>query len=73
MTLRVSGFFRDAFPAQIALVDSAAAAVMRLDEPEHDNPAAARFRREAAEMAKAPPPAASSAPSPAPMARACRR
>ncbi|SFH97357.1 cobaltochelatase subunit CobN [Albimonas pacifica] len=46
VTLRVSGFFRDAFPAQVDLVASAAAAVMRLDEPEAENPAAGRFRRE---------------------------
>ncbi|WP_281858797.1 cobaltochelatase subunit CobN [Litoreibacter halocynthiae] len=46
VTLRVSGFFRDAFPQLIALVDSAARAVMELDEPEADNPAAARFRDE---------------------------
>ncbi len=46
VTLRVSGFFRDAFPAQIDLVDSAARAVMALDEPEDLNPAAARARRE---------------------------
>ncbi|MEM9045184.1 MAG: cobaltochelatase subunit CobN, partial [Pseudomonadota bacterium] len=46
VTLRVSGFFRDAFPAQIALVDSAARAVMALDEPAEMNPAAARFRAE---------------------------
>lgn len=48
VTLRVSGFFRDAFPQQIALVDSAARAVMALDEPEGDNPAAARARAEGA-------------------------
>lgn len=46
VTLRVSGFFRDAFPQQMALVDSAARAVMALDEPEADNPAAARARTE---------------------------
>ncbi|MEM1277833.1 MAG: cobaltochelatase subunit CobN [Pseudomonadota bacterium] len=46
VTLRVSGFFRDAFPAQIALVDSAARAVMALDEPAEMNPAAARFQAE---------------------------
>ncbi|WP_066707889.1 cobaltochelatase subunit CobN [Celeribacter ethanolicus] len=45
VTLRVSGFFRDAFPQLIALVDSAARAVQALDEPEEDNPAAARARR----------------------------
>jgi cobaltochelatase CobN len=44
VTLRVSGFFRDAFPSLIALVDSAARAVQELDEPEADNPAAARAR-----------------------------
>ncbi|QDL91152.1 cobaltochelatase subunit CobN [Paroceanicella profunda] len=46
VTLRVSGFFRDAFPGLIDLFDSAARAVMALDEPEEDNPAAARFRAE---------------------------
>ncbi|MDH5798903.1 MAG: cobaltochelatase subunit CobN, partial [Paracoccaceae bacterium] len=46
VTLRVSGFFRDAFPQQIALVDSAARAVMALDEPADTNPAAARARAE---------------------------
>ncbi|MBY8977828.1 cobaltochelatase subunit CobN [Rhodobacteraceae bacterium NNCM2] len=49
ITLRVSGFFRDAFPAQMALVDSAARAVMKLDEPDEMNPAAARFRAEGAD------------------------
>ena len=44
VTLRVSGFFRDAFPAQMDLVDSAARAVMALDEPPDANPAAARAR-----------------------------
>ena len=44
VTLRVSGFFRDAFPHQMDLVDSAARAVMALDEPQYQNPAAARFR-----------------------------
>ena len=48
VTLRVSGFFRDAFPMQMDLVASAARAVMELDEPEEDNPAAASFRAEAA-------------------------
>jgi len=47
VTLRVSGFFRDAFPAQIALVDSAIAAVADLDEPEALNPLAARVARDA--------------------------
>jgi cobaltochelatase CobN len=46
VTLRVSGFFRDAFPGLIDLFDSAARAVMALDEPAAANPAAARFRAE---------------------------
>ncbi|MCR9113154.1 MAG: cobaltochelatase subunit CobN, partial [Rhodobacteraceae bacterium] len=44
VTLRISGFFRDAFPQLIALFDSAARAVQALDEPAEDNPAAARTR-----------------------------
>lgn len=51
VTLRVSGFFRDAFPQQIALVDSAARAIMQLDEPDDMNPAAAKFRAEGSEEA----------------------
>ena len=39
VTLRISGFFRDAFPGLIDLVDSAARAVLALDEPEDVNPA----------------------------------
>ena len=46
LTLRVSGFFRDAFPAQIALLDSAIRAVAALDENEADNPLAANLRQE---------------------------
>ena len=42
VTLRISGFFRDAFPQLIALVDSAARKVQSLDEPADLNPAAAR-------------------------------
>ncbi|MFQ5959513.1 MAG: cobaltochelatase subunit CobN, partial [Alphaproteobacteria bacterium] len=47
VTLRVSGFFRDAFANLIDLVDSAARAVAALDEPESDNPLAARVRADA--------------------------
>ena len=43
VTLRVSGFFRDAFPSQIALIDAAIRAVARLDESERDNPLAAAW------------------------------
>lgn len=45
VTLRISGFFRDAFPQLIALFDSAARAVQALDETEDQNPAAARAKR----------------------------
>jgi cobaltochelatase CobN len=48
VTLRISGFFRDAFPGLIDLVDSAARAVMALDEPADQNPAAARLKAEIA-------------------------
>lgn len=41
VTLRVSGFFRDAFPQLIDLVDSAARAVQARDEPASENPARA--------------------------------
>jgi len=50
VTLRVSGFFRDAFPAQIDLIDSAARAVAALDEPEALNPLAARVLKDAQAM-----------------------
>jgi cobaltochelatase CobN len=50
VTLRVSGFFRDAFPAQIDLFDSAVRAIAELDEPEHLNPIAARVRAESTEL-----------------------
>jgi cobaltochelatase CobN len=51
VTLRISGFFRDAFPAQIDLFDSAARAVAALDEPPEQNPLAARVARDAAQLA----------------------
>ncbi len=53
VTVRVSGFFRDAFPAQIELMDRAARTVMSLDEPADTNPAAERFRSEASEVGDA--------------------
>ncbi len=46
VTLRISGFFRDAFPEQIVLFDKAIRAVGSLDEPEEDNPIAARMKAE---------------------------
>jgi cobaltochelatase CobN len=45
VTLRISGFFRDAFPNLIDLFDAAAGAVAALDEPEDVNPLAAAKRR----------------------------
>jgi cobaltochelatase CobN len=42
VTVRVSGFFRDAFPGLIDLVDSAARAIAALDEPPSINPLAAQ-------------------------------
>ncbi len=53
VTLRVSGFFRDAFPAQIDLFDSAARAIAALDEAAELNPMAARVRRDVAAMTAA--------------------
>jgi cobaltochelatase CobN len=47
VTLRVSGFFRDAFPEQITLFDKAVRAIGALDEDEGDNPIAARMKRDA--------------------------
>ncbi len=51
VTVRVSGFFRDAFPAQLDLLDSAARAVAALDEEPRDNPLAARVREDAERLA----------------------
>ena len=45
VTLRVSGLFRDAFPTQIDLLDSAVRAVAALDEPDDANPLAANVAR----------------------------
>jgi cobaltochelatase CobN len=47
VTLRISGFFRDAFPSQIELLDKAIRAVGALEEDDDDNPLAARMRAEA--------------------------
>ncbi|WP_122579952.1 cobaltochelatase subunit CobN, partial [Pseudomonas viridiflava] len=48
VTLRVSGFFRDAFANLIRLFDAAVQAVAALDEPDDLNPIAARVREERA-------------------------
>jgi cobaltochelatase CobN len=43
VTLRISGFFRDAFPAQIELFHEAVQAIAARDEPDDANPIAARI------------------------------
>jgi cobaltochelatase CobN len=60
VTLRISGFFRDAFPGLIDLFDSAVRAVAALDEPQATNPLAARVAadRQALEAAGTPSPEA---------------
>ena len=52
VTLRCSGFFRDAFPAQMALIDKAAIAIANLDEPHEMNPIAGNVARRLAELAE---------------------
>ena len=46
VTLRISGFFRDAFPNLISLFDQAVKAVSSLDEPADQNPLADTVRKE---------------------------
>ncbi|MEG3978251.1 cobaltochelatase subunit CobN, partial [Microcoleus sp. herbarium8] len=46
VTLRISGFFRDAFFNLIDLFDSAVKAVANLEEPAEDNPLAAQVKQE---------------------------
>ncbi|MGB7484639.1 MAG: cobaltochelatase subunit CobN, partial [Phormidesmis sp.] len=48
VTLRVSGFFRDAFPNLISLFDQAVVAVAALDEPSDQNPLAAQVQADCA-------------------------
>ena len=50
VTMRVSGLFRDAFPTQIDLFDSAIRAIAALDEPDDQNPIGARIRADAAAL-----------------------
>ncbi|UGV27569.1 cobaltochelatase subunit CobN [Rhodopseudomonas boonkerdii] len=47
VTFRVSGLFRDAFPAQMDIIGSAVSAVAELDEPDDANPIAANVRARA--------------------------
>ena len=50
VTFRISGFFRDAFPSQIDLLDSAVRALAALDEPSDENPIAANANHETARL-----------------------
>ena len=51
VTVRISGFFRDAFPHLVALIDDAVATVAGLDEPEDENFVAAHARADAERLA----------------------
>jgi cobaltochelatase CobN len=51
VTVRISGFFRDAFPHLVALLDDAVAAVAALDEPPELNHVAAHARADAERLA----------------------
>lgn len=46
VTLRISGFFRDAFPNVVQMFDAAVRAVAELDEDAEDNPIRARMLRD---------------------------
>ena len=61
VTFRVSGLFRDAFPTQMDLIDSAVRAVAALDEPDDANPIAAAVRKRAGELEAQGMPAAAAA------------
>jgi cobaltochelatase CobN len=51
VTVRISGFFRDAFPHLVTLIDDAVAAVAVLDEPADQNFVAAHARTDAERLA----------------------
>lgn len=51
VTVRISGFFRDAFPHLVRLLDDAVAVVAGLDESDEDNFVAAHARADAARLA----------------------
>jgi cobaltochelatase CobN len=50
VTLKISGMFRDAFPVQVDLIDSAVRAIAALDENDAANPIAAAAREARARM-----------------------
>ncbi|WP_225448704.1 cobaltochelatase subunit CobN [Streptacidiphilus sp. P02-A3a] len=49
VTVRISGFFRDAFPHVVGLLDDAVRAVAELDEPDHVNYVRAHVEQDTAE------------------------
>jgi cobaltochelatase CobN len=51
VTVRISGFFRDAFPHLVSLLDDAVGAVAALDESDKDNFVAAHARADAERLA----------------------
>ena len=51
VTVRISGFFRDALPHLVALLDDAVGAVAALDEADEDNHVAAHARADAERLA----------------------
>jgi cobaltochelatase CobN len=53
VTVRISGFFRDAFPHAIGLMDDAVALVAGLDETDEENYVAAHVRADAARIGEA--------------------
>ncbi|UOM33809.1 cobaltochelatase subunit CobN [Acuticoccus sp. I52.16.1] len=61
VTLRISGFFRDAFPDQIALFDRAVRAIGALEEDPAENPIAPRMRAECRALVAAGTPEAEAA------------
>ncbi len=52
VTLRISGLFRDVFPAQIALFDDAVREVAALEEAPEDNPLSASVRADSADTGR---------------------
>jgi cobaltochelatase CobN len=58
VTFRVSGLFRDAFPTQMDIIDSAIRAIAALDEPEDANPIAASASAKMRELENSGVPAA---------------
>ncbi|HEX2449337.1 MAG TPA: cobaltochelatase subunit CobN [Methyloceanibacter sp.] len=52
VTWRISGLFRDLFPAQIALIDAAVRLVAERDEDDDENPLASARRRGEASLAR---------------------